>query len=330
MSNTNPQKIWKTILSAKKPACILSSRFDYDAVGSAYTLKLVLKRLYGLNLELFFFNSFDEENAKDFIDIKFMNYSKDVHQFSLHNYDLFITVDAPEVKHLAKDPNFKLPEGIKIINIDHHISNTMFGDMNYVTKGASSNCRVIYDLLKLNEIKINKKEAYHLMLGYLTDTGLLQYSEVEAEDFRNIAELYDLGVSPHDLIWKIKFSNDMSHFRFMKYIYDEAVFDFKNRIVHILITPEKLRKYDLEDDHTNLNPADLLRSYKDIDLAITFFRDKYDYSTYNVSLRSRVKNLDVSKLAEKFGGGGHKMAAAFRITGVNSEREIYEEILGYL
>lgn len=202
----------------------------------------------------------------------------------------------------------------RVINIDHHNSNTSFGNLNFVVDGASSTSELVFDLLKAAEARLGRADVITaqggacLLAGIIGDTGSFRYPSTTPKTFRTAAELMERGARP-DLLTQELFAN---HSLPAIKLQSEALSNISilndGAFAEVVVTQEMLKRIgaDLLDADSL---AERARDIEGVRVAALF---KQDVDMWRVSLRSRLGAVDVAAIAQSFGGGGHKPAAAFR------------------
>ena len=208
----------------------------------------------------------------------------------------------------------------KTIVIDHHASNDMYGDLNYVEENTSSCCQIIYYLLKEWNIPISNEAGEALTSGMLTDTAGFRNDNVDKNTFLMAAELIDYGIDLHKIYYLVLSKKSMSQYLLMKMTLDRLEMFADGKIAFSYISEEDMANVGAKmGDHEGL--VDIGRNIGGVEVSV-FVREYEDL--YRISLRSNGL-IDVNKVAKKFGGGGHKMAAGIKTNG--SFREIKDSLI---
>lgn len=223
-------------------------------------------------------------------------------------YDLGIVLDCSTKERIAQKEDL-LSRCEKTIVIDHHISNTNYGDINYVMGNISSCCQVVYYLFKDWNISISKEIGEALVTGMLTDTNGFSTDGVDSETFKMASEMIDLGVNIHDIYERVLLFKTMPQYNLMKIGMDRLEFLCDGKIAFT---------YILESDFDSVGASigehegivNIGRNIEGVEVSILIRED----NGWNISFRS-TGIVDVSKIALLFGGGGHKMAAGVRMQG---------------
>ncbi len=223
------------------------------------------------------------------------------------DYDLAIILDCGELKRIGRASN--LIHGAITINIDHHISNDQFADINHIDPHSSSTSEIVYDLLKKAKFSLTKNLAIYLYIGILTDTGSFRYSNTTAKTHQIISALMQFDFEPDKIYRKIYESIPFEDFS----LFAKIVGNFKElhekRVVYFEFD-KKTQKQFSEDFDLRETILNFLRLAKGIELVIIF--SIIDPIRTRVNFRSTGK-INVSKLAQKFQGGGHKRASGCMI-----------------
>jgi bifunctional oligoribonuclease and PAP phosphatase NrnA len=213
-------------------------------------------------------------------------------------------IDRMPVDFLTNGDNF-------VINVDHHHDNTRFGDVNLVDVEASCTAEIVYDLARLLGVEITKEMAAALYVGLITDTGKFMYENTKAHTHRVAAELIDAGVNVDDTYRRLYEHVPIEKLRLVSRALDKIQLCCDNRLVLTYITAEDYAATGAGEEMTE-GVIDHLRSIEGTKVAAVI-RDLGDRgrAARKVSLRSSEGDVDVSAIARRNGGGGHKRAAGF-------------------
>jgi phosphoesterase RecJ-like protein len=211
----------------------------------------------------------------------------------------------------------RLDSSNTIVNIDHHPTNDRYGHLNVVRAEAAATAEVIYDLVQVLGIPVNRDMATALYAGMLTDTGGFRYSNTSAVLLEKAAHLISSGASPSVLSDRLLETLTIGHVKLLKRALEKMRFIQSEKICLISIT-----QADLAESHAVPEDVDgivsLPRSIEGVEVGVVL-KEKSN-EEIKVSLRSR-QQVDVSKVALQFGGGGHKRAAGFTIHGSLEQAE---------
>lgn len=225
-------------------------------------------------------------------------------------YDLVITVDVASLDRII-DAQILFEKAKFTVNIDHHRTNNNYGDLAFVEPKASSSGEVAYNIMKKLGWTIQDKNLDTptcLYIAILTDTGGFRFENTNPKVFKVAAELTDMGISPRELYKKCYESKSKSVVLFQNYCVSNAVFLKNDKIAYAIIYKKDMEKFGVGDDSTD-GIAETLRAITSTE--VSFVLRETDSKACKVSMRS--KNVDISVICSKFGGGGHKFAAGCTI-----------------
>jgi phosphoesterase RecJ-like protein len=229
--------------------------------------------------------------------------------------DLMISFDCGSFDRLgiSNRPKF-------LINLDHHISNTNYGDMNLIEDAASTS-QVVFNILQANNIKIDTDSAICIYTALVTDTGNFQYESVTSEVFRVASELVKCGVKP-EFVSKMLYERDrLSRLRFLAKALDTLELYLDGKVGVVEVTNELMQKTGAVKDDTD-GLVNMVRKLATVEVAIMLREEE---EGIKISLRSK-NYVDVSKIAVKYGGGGHIRASGATITN-KTFKEIKEMLI---
>src|SRR5438874_291967 len=197
------------------------------------------------------------------------------------------------------------------LDIDHHHDNTRFGDLNLIIADASSTGEVLRDLFRELNVELTPSIAEPLYIALVTDTGRFQYTNTTPKALRLAAELVEAGADVHRVFQGVYESVQFAKLKLLARALERAQIYEGGRIVI---------SYLLRTDFADVNAAepysegiiDYLRAVEGADMAVLIREPpRQDGPTRRVSLRASIDELDVSAIARKSGGGGHRQAAGF-------------------
>lgn len=222
-------------------------------------------------------------------------------------YDLVITLDVAAIDRL-RDAKILFDKAKCRVNIDHHKTNPKFGDYNLIEPDASSCGEVLYNYFKKNDWHITDDAAKALYVAIMTDTGNFRFENTSPSTFRAVAELVELGANPNSLYKACYESKTKNFVMFQNYCVNKAEFLNDNKIAYTTVYKKDLEKFSAGDDYTD-GIAETLRAIETTE--VSFVVKEVESKVTKVSMRS--KKLDVAKICEVFGGGGHTFAAGCTI-----------------
>jgi bifunctional oligoribonuclease and PAP phosphatase NrnA len=233
--------------------------------------------------------------------------------------EVFFVLDCGDLERTGLFSKGDVP-GSCLINIDHHITNKNFGQINWVDVEAAATGELIYDLVEASGSCCSFESAVCLYTAIVSDTGFFAYSNTRPKTFRLAATLLEQGVDP----WVVaQHLHEMTpeRLRLLSELLNGMELSRDGRLAWITASRQLFEKTKTSSEDTE----DLIRyprSLRGVEIAILF--REVDANTYKISLRS--KNIaDVARLAQRFGGGGHSKAAGCTLKG--SLPEVKRKIL---
>jgi len=198
-----------------------------------------------------------------------------------------------------------------IVNIDHHITNKQFGQINWVEPDASATAEMIAVLLGDMRVPLTKDIALCLYTALMTETGSFRYSNTTPAVFRLAAELADLGVQPAWVSQKIYERNTVSRLKLLGALLERMALNADRTVAWVTIPAELFERTGTtaEDAEDFVNYP---RSLAETEVAI-LMRDA-EPGHVKVSFRAS-GDVDVAAIAAQFGGGGHRKAAGCTVAG---------------
>lgn len=224
--------------------------------------------------------------------------------------DVFVCVDAPNPERIGYSATKVHMRASTTITVDHHASSTRMSDLSYTDPDAASTTVLIWRLAKLLGVSMNRDVATCALAGLMTDTGSFQYQNVDSSALEAASEMVAAGASPNEI------SASFFQRRSIASIQLEAI---TIRNMHLICDGRAVLSWiDLDDmKRTKAVKADcemlinILRSIDGVEVACMLKEQAEDVRG---SLRS-TDDKDVSAIAAKFGGGGHRAAAGFTFHG---------------
>jgi phosphoesterase RecJ-like protein len=278
---------------------------DGDALGSLLALHRILTQLRKDSVMFL--------AAKEFplpVEYRFLPLEEVFHEPPVDVVDrVLVFLDCGNIDRMPV--GFLHRDEAKILNIDHHHDNTRFGTLNLVDTEASCTAEILFGLAKLLGAELTPEIAGALYVALVTDTGRFMYENTGVATHRMAAELIEAGVDVHDTYQRL---------------YERVPIEKLRLVARAIDRIERFADCDLAvtyisaDDYAETGASEVLtegiidhvRALEGIEVA-AMIRDKTDggHSARKVSLRSTTGRVDVSAIARKRGGGGHRRAAGF-------------------
>ncbi len=236
-----------------------------------------------------------------------------VNDFDLNDFDLVIVVDcgARNLMTFHQSKPELLEEKIPLINIDHHPSNDYFGTHNLVHDSAAATAFTIYHLFKYWDFPITKDIAECLMMGLYYDTGSFMHSNTSGEVLQMAADLMNSGARINRMVKSMFRSTPANQLKLWGRIMQRARVTNQNAVVSA-VTNQDFHECQATPNDTS-GVIDYLNSVPNSKFSILLAENGPD--KIKGSLRTQDDNIDLSKIAALFGGGGHKKAAGFTLPG---------------
>lgn len=220
-------------------------------------------------------------------------------------YDAVFVIECSDVMR----PGLPALKDQFVVNIDHHSTTALFGSINWIDSTAAAVGEMIYNLAKAIGAKVTQEIASCVYAALLTDTGSFHFSNTTERTFKIASELVRHGAQPAKLSQAIFYSYPYAKVMLIGAVLGTLQRDESGRIAWITMTKEAMeRSGATEDDSDGIINYPL--TVGDVE-AVAFFRE-LSTSTYRISLRSK-NRVNVARVAEGFGGGGHANAAGFTV-----------------
>lgn len=211
-----------------------------------------------------------------------------------------------------------------VVNIDHHSTTALFGQINWIDSTASAVGEMIYNLCKALGVAVNQQIAECVYTALLTDTGSFHYSNTTERTFKIASELVRRGVKPAQISQSLFYSYPFSKIKVLGMVLSTLRRDETGRIAWLRTSLETMAEVGAtEEDLDGIVNYPL--SVEEIEV-VAFFKET-DPGVYRTSLRSK-GSVNVAKVTEKFGGGGHRNAAGCTIKG--DIIQIEQQVVQYL
>ena len=298
---TTIEGIKNEIEKAKDIVILAHENPDGDAIGSALAMYLVFKKM-NKRVDVIF-----PEFPNTF---KFLPGASDVIvEGKEEPYDLAFIVDVTGVNRLNGYSKY-FENANTTIQIDHHGSNEMFADYNFVDPASPACAQTLIFVIEQLGVEIDKQIGTCLLTGIITDTGGFKYEGVSAETFEFASGLLAKGVNVSDVYKRVLQVKTRANFELRKIVMDRIEFLCNNKIAFTYITDEDMKDTNAEaGDHEGL--VEIGRDIEGVEVSI-FLRPKEN--GFKISLRSN-EYVNVSDVALLFNGGGHIRAAGCDIPG---------------
>ena len=208
-----------------------------------------------------------------------------------------------------------------VLDVDHHHDNSRFGTINLIVDDASSSAEIVRDLLRELGVRLTPPIAEALYVGLVTDTGRFQYSNTTPKSFRLAAELVEAGADVHGIFRHVYETVQFAKLKLLARALERAQLFEGGRLVVSYLLKDDFGDVGAEEPYSE-GLIDSLRAVEGSEM-VALIREppRNEGPSRRISLRSSHDEVDVSAIARKAGGGGHRQAAGF-----SSERPIGEII----
>ena len=301
------EKFIEMVKQASYIAVVAHERPDADSLGSAsafYSMMLQMKKKVSFVCK--------SEIERRFCVIPWVERIK----HDLGSEDLLIVCDAATWERTG------LQSDAQIINVDHHATNRMYGELNIVQSGAISTTEIVYELFKRLNVRINAKMATALYAGLLEDSEGFASSSINGMTFAFAKELIELGARHHDVVKYLQKYSTLSHLRLLGAMLLDMQLLHNATTALFLVEYTTLERYGAryEDAEEALERALELPT-----VALSLLVLQKREGDIKISLRS--KKLDCASIAVRFGGGGHRERAGCELARGISLHEAAKKIL---
>ena len=296
------EAVIEKVTNAKSVAVLTHVSEDPDALGSAFAFCAVLKKL-GKTAVCYVSAKPQERHA--FIGGDYVIYDKE----KTYEHDLCLCLDCGDIKRIGD--RIKLFKEIgNTANIDHHKTNTMFADANYVEGETSSTGEILFKVFEKMGAEIDDEIARFLYIAICSDTGCFKYSSVTPDTLKITADLlgYDFDAAE---IARLLFDTDsLSVTKFKAELMSNIESYADGKISLVRMTGDLYEKYGIPESEAP-NGVEIPRRIEGTEIAVCV---KEKNGRIEISLRSNGR-ADVAEIAGAFGGGGHRAAAGCKLTG---------------
>lgn len=228
-------------------------------------------------------------------------------------YDAVFVIECSDLER----PGISGLENEFTVNIDHHATSEHFGTVNWIDSTASAVGEMIYNLCKAIGGRVTKEIAECVYMALVTDTGSFHFSNTTDRTLKVASELIKAGASPASVSEAVYNNYPWSRIELMRQVLDTVKRDESGKVASLRQTL-KMREVAGAVDGDNNGFVNIPLAARDI-LAVVYMRE-IDENNYRVSLRSK-GDINVAKVAEKFGGGGHRNASGLQIRGEWNAKE---------
>ncbi|HXV34903.1 MAG TPA: bifunctional oligoribonuclease/PAP phosphatase NrnA [Gaiellaceae bacterium] len=278
---------------------------DGDALGSILAMKLALEQL-GKDAFLYLSGIIPLPSEYDFMDLAEL--SRTLPEDGGER--VLLALDCANARRLGPDPAF-VEAAALVVDVDHHHDNSRFGDVNLIVPDASSTGEILYDLFRELGVEVTPEIAEALYIAVVTDTGRFQYTNTTPKALRMAAELVEAGANVHQVFQDVYENVAFAKLKLLARALESARVYEGGRVIVADLERGDFAAAGAEEPFAE-GIIDFLRSVEGAEV-VALIREPPTQNgpTRRVSLRTRGEGIDVSAIARKSGGGGHRQAAGF-------------------
>jgi bifunctional oligoribonuclease and PAP phosphatase NrnA len=297
-------RILEALKDSKTVGVVGHTRPDGDCIGSQLGLAIALQN-QGKKVSCWNDDEIPEKLA--FLDLRRV-FQKPRANCS---FDCVIALDSANLSRLGHTSEY-IQHRRLLINIDHHESNSRFGDINWVSAQEPSTGELVYRFLKESLWPITQPIADCLFAAVSTDTGSFQYPTTRPTSFLIAAALLKQGANVGKICEEVYQSFPLSRVRLLQHVFNHFRLTLQNQVGYFWLKPaDFVRTGASPSDSEGL--IDHIRAIEPVVVACVF--EELEPELIRVSLRSKNGQINVNEVASQFGGGGHPAAAGARIRG---------------
>ena len=304
-------KLNEVMSNSSRIAIFTHTTPDADALCSAFALKNIIR------------NNYDYKFVDVFLDGEIGELYNPVIRSETYNlipyssYDVAFVLDSPSIERIGEKNSEILKKASFVVNLDHHETNTRFGDLNIVTTKVSSTCELLYILAQVQNLEINNLIAKQLYQGIITDTNCFSSLTTTSKTYKVVSELMNYKFDPNVIKEYYFKNNSMAKTKLLSKALSSMKF-YKGELFTTMKIPydtfEKVGAtfedtMGIIDNGININGTEIG----------AIIIEKMPGEFY-CSLRSKGQ-INVGEIAKEFGGGGSETTAAFQVTGDIKEIE---------
>lgn len=285
-------------------------RPDGDAIGSQLGLGLALE---AMGKTVFYWN---EDGLPD--SLAFLPGSEKISlpPAEAPEIDVAIALDTATKVRLGEGNLIAAAKAKLWVNIDHHISNPRYGDVNYVDATSPATGQIVYDILQHLGMPLPDGARDAIYVAVSTDTGSFQYESTTARTYRMAADLMDRGLNVGDINAKTYDSHPYRRIELLRALLNTLELTPDGKVAHWQMLDHLRTDLALKPEDSE-GLIDMIRAIRGVQVAVFF--EELPGGKVRVSMRSKDRSVNVCDIAAQFGGGGHALAAGIRMPGPISD-----------
>lgn len=241
-------------------------------------------------------------------------------------FDLAIALDTANKARLGENVIARMESASRWINIDHHISNELYGDIQHIDTESPATGQIVFELIRACGYPLTDAARDNLYVAISTDTGSFQYPATTARTYEVAAELIRAGANIGELNSKTYDNFPFRRIGLLRELLNVLQLSSNGKVASWAMTMEMKERLGIRPDDSD-NLINHLRGIEGVVVAV-FFEELRD-GTNRVSMRSKSANIaNVCRICQAFGGGGHSLASGARTTGslTNTQEKVLKKI----
>jgi len=223
-------------------------------------------------------------------------------------YDVVVTLDTPDPARVGGLLDGLRQPGTRVLNIDHHGDNKRYGDVNWIDTGAAATGEMVYDVLAAAGFPLTPAIAVNLYTAVVTDTGSFRYSNTTVRTLRIAAHLVEAGAVPVEVSTRLYETRHLAGLRLLGQVLQQVETSDDGAVAWLVLDRSQTESPDLSEAEDFISYPRSIRTAK----AAVLFREHA--GAVKVSLRAKGE-VNVARIAARFGGGGHPNAAGAIVPG---------------
>ncbi len=308
--NTSIQALGEIFDQHQTFALMSHMRPDGDAIGSQLGLGLALE---AMGKTVFYWN---EDGLPD--SLAFLPGSEKISlpPAEAPEIDVAIALDTATKVRLGEGNLIAAAKAKLWVNIDHHISNPRYGDVNYVDATSPATGQIVYEILQHLGMPLPDGARDAIYVAVSTDTGSFQYESTTARTYRMAADLMDRGLNVGDINAKTYDSHPYRRIELLRALLNTLELTPDGKVAHWQMLDHLRTDLALKPEDSE-GLIDMIRAIRGVQVAVFF--EELPGGKVRVSMRSKDRSVNVCDIAAQFGGGGHALAAGIRMPGPISD-----------
>lgn len=291
---------------------------DGDSIGAMLSMAHILRNHFGKNDV----RVFSRDGVPGFL--KFMPEADGIstdRERAMEKVDLVLLLDCGTAKRVGDELAGCVEKAEHVAVVDHHATNTGFGELNLTDPDASSTCEILYRFVKEIGVNIDATLAIQLYTGIMYDTGRFIHSNTTPAVFEICSDLVSRGADPAEIAMNVYSARTLSHQRLMGYVMSNFKTAEGGAIAYCAMTRKQFEELGAVDED-NEGVVEQMGGYAGCEVHATFM--ELADGRVRVSMRSKGR-VNVGKICKKFDGGGHDLAAGIRFR--KPLDEVVEEVI---